>query len=373
METFDAVVVGQGVVGTAAARELAVRGHRVLGLDRFRSGHTRGGSHGESRLIRSVYYEGPSYVPLLRRAYPAWAELEARAGEPLLLRTGGLTVGPPDGRLVSGSRRTAREHGLALEELTPSEVRERFPAFRVPEGCVALVDPNAGVLRAGRCLAALRSGARSAGAEIRFGTPVEGWSAGRDGVEVETGEGTVRAAGVVLAAGGWSRELAPEAGIRLAVERQTVHRFPPGPGDRFGPGRFPGFLLDGGDDTVAYGVPDLGRGVKAALHHGGERAEAPGAIDREVRRGEGARAREAVEELIPGLGTEPLHSEVCVYADTPDRDFVIDRVPGGVVACGFSGHGFKFAPVVAEAAADLLEGRSPPFDPTPFRLGRWEG
>lgn len=372
MEDVDVVVVGLGIAGSAAARELALRGHRVLGLDRYAEGHARGGSHGESRLIRRVYYEGPHYVPLLGRAVRAWRELEERTGREVLLRTGGLTVGPPDGELATGSRRAVREHGLECRELSSAEVRERFPAFRVPPGRVALWDPGAGLLRADRCLSVLRSGARAAGAELRFGEAVRAWGRGGDGVEVAVGDGAVRAGAVVLAAGGWSADLAPEAGLRVETERQTVHRFPPPADAPCGPERFPVFLFEDGDGTVAYGAPDLGSGVKAAVHHGGERSRTPEEVDREVRAGEAARARAAVDDLLPGLGADPVHSAVCLYAETPDRDFVIDRIPGGVVATGFSGHGFKFAPVVAEAAADLVEGGSPAFDVEPFRLGRWE-
>lgn len=372
MEEPDVVVVGLGVAGSAAARELALRDHRVLGLDRYAEGHARGGSHGESRLIRRVYYEGPHYVPLLGRAFRAWRELEERSGQHLLLRTGGLTVGPPDGELVAGSRRAVREHGLDCRELPEGEVRERFPAFRVPAGRVALLDPGAGLLRADRCLSVLRSEARAAGADLRFGEPALEWAPRGGGVELETSDGTVRAGAGVLAAGGWSAGLAPGGGLRVEVERQTVHRFPPADDAPCGPERFPVFLFEHGDGTVAYGAPDLGRGVKAAVHHGGERSRSPEEVEREVRPGEAARARTAVDELLPGLGGDPVHSAVCLYAETPDRDFAIDRIPGGSVACGFSGHGFKFAPVVAEVAADLVEGGTPAFDLEPFRLGRWE-
>lgn len=373
MQRFDVVVVGLGIAGSAAASELARRGHRVVGLDRYGPVHARGGSHGESRLVRAVYYEGPHYVPLLRRAYPAWRELEERSGRELMLRTGCLTVGPPDGELAAGSRRAAGEYDLELEELSPAAVRERYPAFRVPDGHVALLDPAAGVLRADRCLSVLRSEAREAGGELRFGEGVLDWRPLGEGLEVETAEGTIRADAGVLAAGGWSPELAGDTPLPLTVERQTVHHFPPGERDAYGPGRFPVFLHEREDGTVAYGVADLGRGVKAAVHHGGKGVESPEEVDREVRPEEGGRARDAVRELLPGLAPDPVRSEVCLYANTPDRDFVVDRLPGGVVACGFSGHGFKFAPVVAELVVDLLEGRTPEADLSPFRLGRWDG
>lgn len=385
----DAVVVGLGVVGSATARELARRGRDVLGLDRFGPAHRRGSSHGESRLIRSLYHEGPGYVPLLRRAYAGWRGLEGEAGRELLLETGGLAVGPPDGRLVTGCLAAASEHGLAFEALSPAEVRRRFPAFDVPAGHRALLDPAAGVLRAERCLAALRSGARAAGAELRFGERVAGWSAAGGRLVVEADGGQVECGALVLAAGGWTADLleaAGEASPPLTVERQSVHRFPAPRDSECGPDRFPVFLAETGRPTtdgateadsspMAYGAPDLGRGVKVAVHHGGETSRRPAEVRRRVDPAEARSAREAVEELLPRLGRSPVASDVCLYANTPDRDFVIDRLspdgPPVVAACGLSGHGFKFAPAVAGAAADLAQGAAPPADVAPFRLGRW--
>lgn len=380
--TPDAVVVGLGVAGSAAARELARRGLSVAGIDRFGLDHRRGSSHGESRLFRLLYHEAPVYVPLLRRARQGWAELEAEAGQELLVETGGLAVGPPDGELFTGSLAAAAEHGLAFERLEPREVRRRFPAFRLRARQEALLDPAAGVLRADRCLAALRAAARRAGAELRFGERVRGWTRDGDGLAVETDGGELRAGGLVLAAGGWTADLLEEAGEArppLTVERQTVHRFPAGGGSGFAPERFPVFLLEQGGDAgpMAYGVPDLGRGVKVAVHHDGEQSARPEDVRRRLHPEEARRARRAVEELLPALGDTPLDGEVCLYTDTPDRDFLIDRLgtegPATVVATGFSGHGFKFAPAVGEIVADLLTGEAPGPDLAPFRLDRFAG
>lgn len=390
VESFDAAVVGLGVMGSAAARELSRRGHRTVGLDRFSPRHERGSSHGESRLARMAYHEGAHYVPLLRRAYSGWRALEGQGSDRLFLRTGGLVIGPPEGALVAGSRRTAGACDLALEELDAEDLRERFPTFRLPPGHDALYDPSAGVLRADRCLAELRAGAREAGARLRFRHPVAGWAKRGDRWVVEPADGAsgaVEADRLLVAAGGWTGELLAggEFGLDLpiSVERQTVHWFRPGEdAGAFRPERFPVFLAEREGGGVVYGAPDLGGGVKAALHHGGRKGRRPGELSREVEPADGARAREAVGDLIPELAAEPHRSRVCLYANSPDGDFVVDRLRGDaagggsggggpVVACGFSGHGFKFAPAVAEAAADLLEGTSPAVDLSPFRSDRW--
>ena len=239
----DVVVVGLGVAGSSAARELARRGLSVVGLDRFGPDHRRGSSHGESRLFRLLYHEAPHYVPLLRRARAAWGELEEETGRELFLETGGLAVGPPGGELVTGCLSTAAEHELAFDRLTPGETRRRFPAFRPGAEQETLVDPAAGVLRADRCVAALRAVARRAGAELRFGQRVRRWSLSGDGLTVETGGGELSAGALLVAAGGWTADLLEEAGEPrppLTVERQTVHRFPAPGGGEYGPERFPG-------------------------------------------------------------------------------------------------------------------------------------
>lgn len=392
METCDTIVVGLGVAGSAAALELSRRGHSVLGLDRHAPGHELGSSHGESRLMRTVYFEAPHYVRLLRRARERWQELEEEADRTLFLETGALMIGRPDGDLVSGCRRSVEAWDLACEELSPAETTERFPAFHPPAGHAALFDPRGGCLLAAACLEAFRGLARRRGARLRFGEPVTAWERSDGGITVRTDEATYAADALVLAAGGWTRGLVPERDLPLVVERQTVHQFRPTRREPFLPERFPVFIFEGGDEAgggepegagppLAYGVPLLEDGVKVALHHGGEMADRPDDVDPVVRAEEGRRAHAAVETLFPDLAPDVVAARVCRYTNTPDEGFLLDRLPGSggpggstapvVLATGFSGHGFKFAPVAAEIAADLVEGTAPEDDAEPFRLARF--
>lgn len=384
MKTYDTIVIGLGIAGSAVAREAARRGRSVLGLDRYGPHHELGSSHGESRLIRTVYFEAPHYVRLLRRSYRLWKTLEEEADDRLLRETGALMIGPPGGELVSGCRRSVEAWDLTCEELSPGATARRFPTFRPPEGHVTLFDPRGGYLAAARCLEAFRELARRDGAQLRFDEPVVGWSRSGEGVSVRTGRAAYGAASLVVAAGGWTRDLVGERRLPLTVERQTVHFFRPGRPELFRPDRFPVFIFEGGggradaDGPLAYGVPDLGGGVKVALHHGGETADGPEDVEREVRDGESRQAHAAVEELLPDLGREPVGARVCRYTNTPDEDFLLDRLqdPRGsaapvVLATGFSGHGFKFAGVAAEIAVDLLEGTAQEADAGPFRLDRF--
>ncbi len=335
--TWDAAVIGLGVMGSAALYRLAKRGLHVVGLDRFHLPHDRGSSHGRTRVIRQAYYEHPDYVPLVLRAYELWRELEADSGTRLLETTGAYMIGTEESRIVRGSLESARRHGLAHRFLSAAELRSAVPALRPPPDQVALHEREAGVLLAEECVQAFLDRARALDAEIRFG--------------VRATIGDPSANRTIVTTGPWMPELAPF--LPLQVERQVSFWFDRVPG-------VPLFLWDDGDRPF-YGLPDLrGDGVKIAFHHGGESAD-PEGVDREVADRERVEMEQWVAERIPGLGRS-RGSKVCLYTNTPDSHFRIGAMPGDpsvVYASACSGHGFKFAPVVGEILADLaIEGRT---------------
>jgi sarcosine oxidase len=361
--SYDAIVLGLGAMGSAAACNLAVRGRRVLGLERFGPAHTRGSSHGHTRITRQAYFEHPDYVPLLREALDDWRWLERRSpGVPLLDLCGGVMVGPPGGPLVAGALRSAQLHGLPHDVFTPEEARRRFPAFRLGTNDVALFEPNAGYLFAERCVAAHRAEAKRAGAELRFEEPAVEWSSSGGRVTVRTAAGTYEAASLVVAAGAWLPKILENLGFELAIERQTVYWFAPLRAPDFAPGRFPVFIREC-SDAHYYGIPATdGRGVKVARHHGGVPADpdeppadnSPGPHE--------AWLRSRLASDFPG-GLGPLQGfQTCLYAKTADHHFVLDRDPAHenvIVASPCSGHGFKFASVIGRALADLAtDGRT---------------
>ncbi|ABG05836.1 Sarcosine oxidase [Rubrobacter xylanophilus DSM 9941] len=355
---YDAIVVGLGGMGSAAAFHLARRGLGVLGLERFGAAHEMGSSHGRSRIIRQAYFEGPEYVPLLLRAYELWEELERESGRELLALTGALMVGGPEGELVAGSLRSAREHGLPHELLEARQVRERFPALRPSAGEVALYEERAGFLRPEECVRAHLELASGRGAELRFGEPAISWRACGERVEVRTAAARYEAGRLVISAGPWAPQLLAELGLPLRVERRVM--FWLGPAED--PGRLPVLLWEPEDGELFYAVPDGWRGgVKAAFHHAGGAPCTPETLQREVREEEASSLRERLARHAPPLAGRLLDARACMYTLTPDGHFVISahpRHPRVAIACGFSGHGFKFASVVGEILADLTAGGS---------------
>jgi sarcosine oxidase len=372
-DRHDVIVAGLGAMGSAAAYHLASRGVRVLGLDAFEPPHTHGSHHGESRIIRTAYYEHPSYVPLLRRAWASWTELGERSGRQVLLRSGGLMIGLPTAELVCGVLASARAHGLAHDVLSSRAVEARYPALRIDASMIAVREDDAGILFPETCMRAFLDGASAAGATLRFGERVMDWSARASGVEVRTAEGTYAAGALVLAAGSGMRDLLPALRPFLAVERQVVAHFEPAR-DRAAlvPERLPIFCVEEPDGALYYGIPDLGSGCKAGRHHAGVTGE-PAEHWRTVTDADIRAIRGFLARRLPSADGRLAASTTCLYTNTPDFHFVIDRDPrhdNVVVASVCSGHGFKFASVVGEIVADWMRGADAPFDLSMFSMSR---
>jgi sarcosine oxidase len=362
-ERYDAIVLGLGGMGSSALAWLARRGRRVLGLEQFQPAHASGSSHGGSRIIRKAYYEHPAYVPLVLRAYDLWQELEQSAGTQLLLPTGGLMSGPPGCEIVDGALQSARQYGLAYELLDCQGIQRQFPAFRPLKDEVGVYEPDAGVLFPERCVLSNLQSAVSNGAEARFGVHVEAWAAGPNSVSVHGAGIDVEAQSLVLTAGSWTSAIAADLGLPLKVERNVMHWFDPQPG----PGRvkasgLPIWVLDRLNRRTLYGFPWIpDQGVKAAFHYSNQYTT-PDEIERTVAAEEVEEIRSALREWLPEAAGASRDSVVCMYTNSPDRHFLVGlhpKHPNVAIAAGFSGHGFKFCPVVGEILSELvLDGRT---------------
>jgi sarcosine oxidase len=375
--SYDAVVIGLGAHGSAAALALARRGLRVLGLERFGRVHGLGSSGGRTRIMRLAYFEDPSYVPLAVASWDRWLDLEHEAGASILTRTGGFYGGLAGSAVLDGSLRSAREHGLPHELIDSDEIRRRWPVFVPPDGAQALIEEQAGVLRADIAIEAQLAVAERLGAVLRFREQATDWRpAPGGGFEIETAGGeVVGAAHLVIAAGPWTSYFLPDLEVPLTVERIPILWFEPRvPVEEVAVGRLPIWILETETDGSFYGFPyDPDVGLKVARHHSGVFVSVD-SVDRTLAAADEARIRAFLRAHLPAADARMTDSTICLYTNTPDGDFILDthRVgPGVAYASACSGHGFKFAPVIGEALADLaLTGRSPlPIDH--FRAARF--
>ena len=361
MERYDVVVVGVGGMGSAALYHLARRGKRVLGLERFDLVHELGSSHGHTRIIRQAYFEHSSYVPLVLRAYELWRELEAEAGEQLLVITGAVEGGP---RIYEGALRSSLEHDLPHESIDGAEVARRFPAFRLPPELELVWQPDGGFVLPERCIVAHVNGALAHGAVVRARERVLEWSAGENGVRVRTDRGAVvEAERLVLTAGAFSQQVARLPPGMVIAQRQVLAWLQPLRAELFAPDRFPVFNV-ALEEGHLYGFPVYGvPGFKLGFYdHDGERASDPDTISRVVSTADEEPLRRFAERYFPDGAGPTLALKACLFELSPDEHFLIDRHPEtelAVVGAGFSGHGFKFCSVVGEILADLaLDGET---------------
>jgi len=374
-ETYDVIVLGVGGMGAAAAFELARRGRRVLGLEQFALAHDRGSSHGQSRIIRTAYFEHPGYVPLLRRAYERWYELEQLQGRHLFTECGVLSLGTADSALVQGVRRSAAEHRLPVEDLSADGIRSRFPAFRLGDDFVGVLERDAGFLHVEDCVTACAEAARQRGAELRPFTPAVSWQATKDGVVVRTEGQEYSAARLVITAGAWASRVLADLGLPLTVRRKVLLWFGTSDDRLYRRDVFPCYMIHT-PLGFYYGFPVVdGNGHKVARHDTGLTVHDPLNVDRDISAADEEEGRAFLRAYMPGVNGPLSAGRVCMYTLTPDEHFIIDRhpeYPQVSIAAGFSGHGFKFASVVGEILADLSDKGASELPIEMFRIGRFQ-
>jgi sarcosine oxidase len=372
-------------MGSAAALQLARRGARVLGLDRFDPPHSLGSSHGDTRVTRLAIGEGDHLTPLVMRSHELWREIERESGANLLSETGAL--------IVSSDKNAAKTHvegffhktvaaaekfGIAHELLDAAQIRARFPQFHVRDDESGYFEPTAGFVRPEACIRAQLMLSRKHGADIHTGETVLGFEPSADGVTVATDKGRYTAGKIIVAAGPWLPDL---LGGKLAalfhIYRQVQFWFDAQPAEEFVSPRFPVFIWELQNSKQGlYGFPAIDGphgGIKLASEQF-EQTTTPQAARREVSEGEIDAMRALIAPNLPGVGPRCLRATACLYTVTPDFGFVIDRHPDServLIASPCSGHGFKHSPAIGEALAEwALEGKSR-LDLKPFGLARF--
>lgn len=361
-------------MGAATGWRLATRGVQVVCFDRHSPPHAFGSSHGESRITRTAYFEGSWYVPLLRETFPLWRELEEASGASLLTLTGALMIGHPAADSVTGALAAARAHGLDARLLNAGELRRRYPGHVFGDHDVAVLDSHAGFVRPEAAIAAMIERLVALGGEIKRDTVVTTVDSHPNGLEVVAAGARETFDAVVIAVGPWMPSLA--RWLPLTVERQVLAWLEIEKGASWlGPDQFPVFIRQTDDLGDIYGVPTLdGLSVKIARHHDGDVTD-PDHVRRDVGDAELASLRTFAATYLRGVTGRVARTAVCMYTNTPDGDFVIDLHPQDpriVVISACSGHGFKFAPVIGDIAADLACDRRSSRDISRFSATRFE-
>jgi len=381
---FDVIVVGLGAVGSAALRELARRGVRVLGIDRFSPPHALGSSHGETRITRLAIGEGAHYTPLAMRSHAIWRELERETGADLLTQCGGLIVSGENKSSfthVEGFFRNtvnaARRYGIAHELLDARQIQERYPCFSIRDDEFGYFEPGAGFVRPEACIAAQLRLAQDHGAELHRNETVLEFHAERGSVGVVTDRASYRADSLIIAAGAWLPQLLGADYVKLfRIYRQLLCWFAVDESEAFAPARFPVFIWELSESRQGiYGFPVLdAAGLKIATEQYAQ-STTPQQMQREVGSEEiAAMYRDYVAPYIRGVSARCTKAVSCLYTVTPDAGFVIDRLAAAeriIVASCCSGHGFKHSAAIGEALAEMAQGRQSTFDLSPFSLGRF--
>ena len=355
-QEFDCIVIGVGAMGSSTLYNLAKRGRRVLGLEQFDIPHAEGSSHGVNRIIRLAYYEHPSYVPLLRRAYELWSKIESIAGEQLIYKTGSIDTAPAGHEVFEGSLESCLLHDIPHRVLNHAQINEQFPGYQLPLGHMGILQQDGGFVLSERSIVAYANAAMSEGAEIHAREVVSGWEPDRRGVRVFTDRGEYTAERLVITAGAWTSGLMPILEGLAVPERQVLAWLQPIDGSLYTPEVFPVFNAYF-DEGRYYGFPVFGiPGFKVGRYHHLEETIDLDSTIKTVNGEDEALLRSAVERYFPKANGTTMTLKTCMFTNTPDEHFIVDLLPGNtqvIVAAGFSGHGFKFASVIGEILSDL--------------------
>ena len=374
MPGYDAIVIGVGGMGSSTLYHLARRGLKVLGLEQFEIPHELGSSHGYSRMIRYTLQEHPSYVPLVKRAYELWHELEQNINETLVVTTGSVRAGPPDSDFYRGAIESCDLHQIPYEILNHTEVNRRFPGYQFPDGISSVYQADGGFVLPEMCIVGHAQAAEEAGATIHTGETVLGWEIQNDSVSIRTNHEVYSAARLVVTAGAWAAKLVPNVATYAIPERQVLGWFQPERPELFTPERFPVFGI-WTEEGRYYGFPNYSvPGFKIGKSHHLFQKVDPDTMDREVRPEDEEVLRRFTSRYFPLAAGELLDRKTCIYTNTPDEQFMIGVLPDQPqvsVAAGFSGHGFKFASVIGEIMADLAQNGVTNYDIELFRLDRF--
>jgi sarcosine oxidase len=362
---FDIIVIGVGSMGSAACYHASKAGAKVLGIEQFDLGHQLGSHGGQSRIIREAYFEHPNYVPLLRRSYENWRQLEKEAQTDLMQLNGLLYMGKPGGTLIEGVNLSAGLYDIPVENIKDTPKSDLYKAFKLPADYEVLYEPGAGFVRPEKAILCHTGLAIEAGAEIRTDEKVLNWHEKKGKVFIETDKAAYSCQKLIITAGPWASDMLPNFSKHLQVSRQLITWVKPKDPALFKPELFPCWTLEVAEmNGIFYGFPlidsgetGLSEGLKIGYHWSERYIQDVSAIDRSALPEEIDEVTEFMKRFMPDVNDELYETHVCMYTNTPDSDFIIDYLPNNkhvVFATGFSGHGYKFAALIGEILSDLV-------------------
>lgn len=381
MKQYDVVVIGLGIMGSAAIWALAKAGVRVLGVDPGGPTHCNGSSHGATRIFRRAYWEGANYLPLLNLAHEGWNTLQSSSDKELVIPTGGIFIGPRNTGVVGGSLLTAVEGKVPHEHWDAAEIRRNLPQFQVADHMHAVYEPGAYAIAAEDARLHMLNQSVQQGATLWYGTAVEAINSSHSGVELKTRSGDIIEAGTaIVTAGPWvAQKLLPELASFLEPKRVPIYWFDPQPGheNQFGREAFPVFLYEYDDGSLLYGIPagvSTERGVKIGFHNrqqlAGDVDDLAPPIDDSMKQTISTR----IGTTFPGLGRQPTRGKWCFYTMSTDESFLLgasERLANVYFASACSGHGFKFATGIGNVLSAMAQRKTPLVDIRHFHHGRF--
>ncbi|MBK7428561.1 MAG: N-methyl-L-tryptophan oxidase [Saprospiraceae bacterium] len=364
--SFDTIIIGAGSMGSSAAYFLSKTGQKVLCLDRYPAPHVFGSHGGQSRIVRKAYFEHPDYVPLLERSYQNWRILEEESGQKLYYKTGLIYLSSAQSEISKGVKHAARIHDLSLIDLDTESLNDKYSQFKSTQNKQILLEKEAGFVLPELTIQTLIKLSGNYGAIFRMPEIVQSWKVSGGVCSVTTNMGIYLSEKLIICPGAWSSQLLPDLNIPLKVSRQNLAWFETSSSSNFSMESFPCFMIDDDNHGLFYGFPELepekfggSGGLKIAHHLVSDYVEnlMEYSPDNKISQEEESLLRNILSTFLPEANGRLLNASTCLYTNSPDGDFVLDFLPGYhekvIVACGFSGHGFKFVPVIGEILSDL--------------------
>ena len=370
---YDVIIIGLGAMGSAASYYLSKNGVKVLGLDTYEPPHKLGSSHGHTRVIREAYHEGTSYVPIVKRAYELWNELDHEIEDKLILEYGGMYLGD-DGKYLSDAKKSAKKYDIPIKEFSSKEIKEKYNILNPPNNFKGLLENRSGAVFPEKAISNFLSKSINNGSSHNYNEKVIGWEKQSKFYKVETDKNNYFAEKLIFSSGAWIKNLVPSLKLPVKIERQVLFWFDPiKDKDRFHYSNMPntGWDLDNGMEF--YTQPNIeNKGFKVAMHHNGKFIS-ENDLNRESNADDLSIVKNFLEEYIPLANGKLIDSRVCVYTNTPDFDFIIDFYPNdeNIIICSpCSGHGFKFTPAIGEICSELVINNGTNYDLSEFSIKR---